>query len=151
MIQESTIKLLERLEGERYKMYKDSVGKPTTGVGHLIKPEEQYLYSEILTEEDVQNLLRKDLGICEDSISKLVTRSINQNQFDALCSFEFNEGTGALASSTLLKRVNIGMRGQDIQDAFIMWDKIKINGVSQVSPGIHARRLEEAAIYNTPV
>jgi len=37
----------------------------------------------------------------------LVKKPITQNQLNALTSFAYNLGSGALASSTLLKKVNV--------------------------------------------
>lgn len=149
MIQDSTIAFLIAQEGERYKMYKDSVGKPTTGVGHLIKPGEEYLYNTVLTEEDVHKILWNDLLPCQHAIDSLVKVPLTQNQFDALISFEFNEGVGALASSTLLKNINAGIKGDEIVKDFCMWDKVVVGGVRSESFSILARRQREASLFNS--
>jgi hypothetical protein len=64
---------------------------------------------------------------------------------DALVSFSYNCGSGALAKSTLLKCVNAG----DFQGAarqFVMWNKSQ--GV--IVLGLVRRRTAEAALFLTP-
>lgn len=39
---------------------------------------------------------------------ELLTRPVSRNQFDALVSFTYNLGAGALRGSTLLKLLNAG-------------------------------------------
>lgn len=73
-------------EGFRNKMYKDSNGYPTIGVGHLIKPNEQHLMTKILTNEGVDELFDKDIAPVEAWINTNC-KWTNQNQFDVLCSF----------------------------------------------------------------
>ena len=77
-------------------------GKPwTIGYGHT-GPEVAEGLS--WTQEKADQVLIDDSAIRARRVARLVTVSIHQGQFDALVDFEFN--TGALASSTLLKKVN---------------------------------------------
>lgn len=50
--------------------------------------------------------MRQDLTVHCNNVSKLVKVALNQNQFDALVSFEFNVGYGNFSKSTLLKLLN---------------------------------------------
>ena len=63
---------------------------------------------QTITEEDAEELLRKDLVWFEQEVSKLITVPITQNEFDAIVSFTFNVGSGALADSTFRRRINSG-------------------------------------------
>ena len=65
---------------------------------------DRYVY--IITQQKAEDLLKADLIIHENNVSKLVKIPLNQNQFDALVSFEYNIGYGNFASSTLLKDLN---------------------------------------------
>lgn len=47
-------------EGVRTKVYKDSLGYPTVGVGHLVKPEDGLSVGDKISKEQVAELLRKD-------------------------------------------------------------------------------------------
>lgn len=76
------------------------------------------------------------------AVLRLVDVALTQNQFDALVSFAFNLGTGALASSTLLRLVNAG-RFADAADEFPKWDHV--NG--KVVAGLVRRRAAERALF----
>src|SRR5690606_30423679 len=75
--------------------------------------------------------------------NRLVTSTINQNQFDALVSFSYNIGLGSLKSSTLLKRVNNNPQDADICNQFSRWNKAG----GKVLLGLTRRRKEEAELY----
>jgi lysozyme len=71
-----------------------------------------------------------------------VTYPINQNEFDALVDFSFNDGNAALDGSTLLKDVNEGnLDGAAAQ--FQLWD----HAAGKVVAGLLRRRLAEAAEF----
>jgi len=111
------ISFLEYEEGKKLKVYKDSSGYPTIGIGHkLTKPEIKtgkifiidslVDYSNGITEQECHNLLRQDIRTAENSINESVSVLIDQEQFDALVSLVFNIGTTAFETSTLLKKIN---------------------------------------------
>lgn len=99
-----------------------------------------------LTAEEAEACLRKELAGHEAAVPRLVTVDINQNQFDALVSFSYNVGWGALGRSTLLKRLNSG----DVEGAareFHRWNKAG----GKVWRGLVRRRAAEAALFLEPV
>ena len=98
------------------------------------------------TEAEATDGLRRELAKHEAAVARLVTVDINQNQFDALTSFSYNCGVGALAKSTLLKRLNKGDVSGAAQ-AFHAWNK----GGGRVLNGLVARRAREAALFMKPV
>jgi len=100
--------LIESFEGKRNCWYRDPIGLPTIGYGHLIVKGDPYHQGTCLTNAQVENLLRSDLGSYVSCVHKLITAPLNQNMFDALVSFAFNLGCGTLQSSTLRKRLNAG-------------------------------------------
>jgi len=53
-------------------------------------------------------LLRKDLLWFEQEVRRLINGPLTQNEFDAIVSFTFNVGSGALSSSTFRRRMNTG-------------------------------------------
>lgn len=67
---------------------------------------------------------------------------MTQGQFDALVSFAFNLGIGALAKSTLLKKHLAG----DYAGAAREFAKWKFGG-GRVLPGLVKRRAAEVALY----
>ena len=52
--------------------------------------------------------MKRDLSIAERGVLKQTKVPLTDNQFDALCSFVFNLGSGAFQSSTLRRRLNRG-------------------------------------------
>jgi lysozyme len=79
----------------------------------------------------------------ERSVDSYCVDTINQYQFDALCSFAYNCGVGNLKSSTLLKKVNKNPNDPTIKDEFLKWNK----GGGKVLSGLTKRRIEEAQLY----
>lgn len=96
------------LEGCRLKIYPDSKGLPTIGIGHLLTEEEikKGKFIKGITKAEMFALLDKDLERFESVIQKFVTVPLTQDQYDALVLFSFNIGTDAFQKSTLLKVLN---------------------------------------------
>lgn len=132
------IDLIKSFEGCRLTAYQDSVGVWTIGYGHT-----SGVYSGMtITEAQAEAYLKSDLVTSENAVNKYVTYAINQNQFDALVSFTFNLGSGNLASSTLLKKLNQG----DISGAANEFDKWIYAG-GEVLEGLVKRRAAEKELF----
>lgn len=100
---------------------------------------------EVWTHAQAIEALRRELEKHEAAVNKLVTAEISQNAFDALVSFSYNCGSGALSKSSLLKKVNKGdMAGAAAE--FHKWNK----GGGKVLPGLVRRRAQEAELFLTP-
>ena len=78
-----------------------------------------------------------------DAVKQLVLVKINNNQLVALASFAYNEGIGALSSSTLLKLLNQGQDKAIVASQFDRW--VFANGVR--SQGLVNRRNAEKALF----
>ena len=116
------ILLIEEFEGFRAKAYKDAVGLPTIGFGTLIdSAEEKHLLTEIISKEQAEVLLRKELAMIEKKFTIMITSKINQNQYDELVSFAYNLGVYNLKTSTLLKKVNANPADVTIRNEFNKW------------------------------
>ena len=99
----------------------------------------------VWTKAQAEEGLRREMLKHEAAVKRLVTVDLNQNQFDALTSFAYNCGSGALESSTLLKKLNAG----DFDGAakgFLLWNK----GGGSVLPGLVKRRQRESLLFLTP-
>lgn len=132
--------LITAAEGVHLRTYVCPAGKHTIGVGHLVKPGESF--PDGITMDQAQEMLSHDLAVAERAINTLVTQDVTQAQFDALASFVFNLGVGALGRSTLLKRVNRGdMTGAAAE--FGKW--VLADGKSM--PGLVRRRKAEAVLF----
>lgn len=137
---------IEGHEGKLNSVYKDPIGLATVGIGHLVKDGE--VFPHTLTDEEVYALFDKDIKQFEDGVNRLVTSKLNQNQFDALVSFAFNLGLGALQSSTLLRVLNEGNYAQATKE-FLKWDKA--GNPPRPLPGLTRRREEESLLFSEPV
>jgi lysozyme len=140
------LEFIAREEGEVLRTYIDVAGKPTIGVGHLLRPGESYPNG--ITKEKSRELLAQDVKIAEAQVTSLVTVPMTQNMFDALVSFTFNCGGGALKKSSILRFTNAG----DLTaaaDAFLLWNKATDPKTGQlvVVKGLTNRRLREKALF----
>jgi len=134
------IKFLTDLEGKRNKMYLDSKGLPTIGVGHLIKPEESNLLSKTLTDLEVQKLFDKDLDRFEKAVKDSITVPLKQHQKDALVSLAFNIGENGFKRSTLVKAINNKASDSEIIENFLKWRTPSV---------LIKRREKESKLYTT--
>ncbi len=96
----------------------------------------------IWTEQQAQDALAKELVGHEQAVLRLVSVDLNQNQFDALVSFAYNCGNGALEKSGLLKKLNAG-DFPGAQAEFMKWNK----AAGKVLRGLSIRRAKEAALF----
>ena len=129
-----------QFEGFRSEPYKDLVGITTWGYGHAIKKND--VVPQSITESEATALLCADLVPCETCIDDKVEVPLTQNQFDALCSFIFNLGTGAFSGSTLLKDLNAGDYASAAMQ-FTRWNKA---GGKEVA-GLTRRRIAEQQLF----
>lgn len=133
------IDLIKQFEGERLTSYYCPAGVLTIGTGHTgsdVKP------NQTITGAESLRLLQGDLRRFEKAVNSYVKVPLTQNQFDALVCFAFNVGTGALASSTLLKLLNAG-KYKGAQAQFGRWNKAGGKALA----GLTRRRAAEAALF----
>ena len=133
------IDLIKRWEGWRAKAYKCPANKWTIGYGHTKTARR----GMIISQQEGERLLRQDLQIYENAIHNLVSLPLNQNQFDALVSFTYNVGRGALSQSTLLRKLNQG-NYTAAADQFSRW----VYGGGRKLPGLVSRRAAERQLFN---
>ena len=95
-----------------------------------------------ITQEEAEKLLRQDLIVHCNNVSKLVKVPLNQNQFDALVSFEYNVGYGAFMNSTLLKLLN-QKKYKEASEQFGRW---KFAG-GKILAGLVKRREAEKQLF----
>lgn len=129
---------IKSFEGLRLRAYRDPVGVWTIGYGHTggVKP------GQVISRERAEQLLRSDTGWAQDAVRRNVKVPLSQGQFDALTSFTFNLGAGALASSTLLKKLNAGDYA-GAQKEFGRW----VHAGGEVLQGLVRRRASEAKMF----
>lgn len=99
----------------------------------------------VITEEEAQDLFRRDVSWAEAEVNNYVKVALTQNQFDALVSFVFNVGAGAWRKSTMLRKLNAGDYDGAAQE-FPRWNKQK----GKVLKGLVRRRQHEMELFLTP-
>jgi len=144
-VNQPTLELIKKSEGLRLTAYPDPGSKngvpwtigygSTKGVTKGMK----------ISAEEAEARLRDDLTHAENTVSRLVTMPLNDNQFGALVSFVFNIGAGAFEQSTLLSVLNQG-KYEAVPAQLARWNK----NDGSVMAGLTKRRAEEAKLWNTP-
>lgn len=140
-VSDAGLSLIKQFEGFMPTPYICPAGKNTIGYGHVIGAGEAF--PQPLTEDAASALLRTDVDSrYAPKVQGMVTCTLTQSQFDALCSFAYNVGPENLKTSTLLRKLNAG----DIAgaaDEFPRWNKT--NG--KVLDGLTRRREAERTMF----
>jgi lysozyme len=136
------IDLIKHFESLFLNAYQDPVGVWTIGWGHTgLKHKDGTVHKgRKITEAEATELLRHDLTGFAARVTKLVKVELNDDQFSALVSFDFN--TGSLHKSTLLKKLNAGDYA-GAADEFPRWNKAG----GQVLRGLTRRRKSEQNLF----
>ncbi len=134
--------LIKRFEGFQAKVYRCPAGYQTIGYGHLIRQGENF--TDVLAKESALSLLLRDIAMVEDSLSKLISVPLQANQYDALASFTFNLGGGALQRSTLRRKVN-RQEHDEVPGEFMKW----IMADGRKMRGLYLRRQAEVELWTS--
>jgi lysozyme len=137
-ISQEGIKLIKNFEGCGLEAYQDSVGVWTIGYGTIKGVKE----GDQINQDEAEHLLQEEMPEYEGYINEMVNVPLEQNQFDALCSWVFNLGPTNLQSSTLLKVLNEG-KYDEVPDQIVRWNKAG----GEVLAGLVKRRQAEADMF----
>lgn len=132
--------LIKHFEGFKSQSYLCPAGYPTIGYGHVIKPQEDF--SKGVNKALAEDLLRHDVQLAEQAVLRLIKVPLSNGQFDALVSFTYNLGSGALQRSTLRQKVNQEEHA-DVPAEFMRW----VYAGGYKLPGLVKRRQAEAELY----
>ena len=134
-------------------LYNDPVGNCTFGIGHLVHlgpidgRSEEAEFSGDFSRSDVYKLfLERDAPRFEEIVRNGVQVPLYQSEYDALISFVYNVGPGALdpGESTLARLLNDGDY-TGAADQFGRW----VHADQRVLPGLVKRRAAEAALFRS--
>ena len=144
LISNKGLALIKKFEGFKDKAYQDIVGVWTIGYGSIKIKGRKVLPTDTVTEHEAEQLIEQELA--QDVYPYLYGLGLNQNQFDALCSFIYNLGATNFNKSTLKKK----LLAEDYVGAsfeFIKWNKAGGNVVD----GLTKRRLAESKLFTSKV
>lgn len=138
-------------EGTVLHPYYDTKGVPTIGCGTTIYPNGKRVTMKDppITKEQAIDFMRTHLKKeVYPYIQKFITQELNQNQYDALCSFMYNLGPQALINkdnSPTRVRIRINQDPSDpkIKDAMLLFDR--------KDPALQKRHAAEADLFLTPM
>lgn len=135
--------LVKEFEGLRLKAYKCPAAVWTIGYGHTSAAGSPEVSPGLeITKDEAEEILKRDMVQYEAGVEKLVKVELEQCQFDALVDFAYNAGVGALAKSTLLKKVN-AEKFDEVPAEFMKWTK----GGGKELPGLVRRRRAEVKLW----
>ena len=141
--------LLVKFEGFRAEPYLDQAGVPTIGYGSTYYEDGTpvTMSDNMISRERAKRLKEHVLQNMYNQVKHLVEVELNPFQWAAILSFVYNIGVSAFAGSTLLRKLNEDPNDQSIAYEFSRWNKVRVNGVLQVSDGLVTRRKREAEFY----
>jgi len=134
--------LIKRFEGFSPDIYICPGGWSTIGYGHVVRETERERFADGIDEGRAEKLLRRDVEMAERAVLRLIRVPLEDGQFDALASFTFNLGAGALQRSTLRRKVNRAEHA-DVPAEFRRW----VWAGGRRLKGLIRRREAEAGLY----
>lgn len=136
-------RLIEEFEGFRSKPYRDAVGVWTIGYGSTrgVGPS-----SPVVTKQQAHDRLKREVTETYGASVNGLGLALNQNQFDALCSFTYNCGPGAIGPKTTVGRNLRARNWTGAAGGLLAWNK----GGGRVLAGLTRRREAERKLFLTP-
>ncbi len=139
--------LIKYFEGFKPIRYLCPAGIWTIGIGHAIRKGEKWdSPTSVITEPEALALLDSDNDDAEWAVLRLIRIPLTDGMFDALVSFTFNLGSGALQRSTLRSMLN----REEYLEASLEFDKWVWGGGRKL-PGLIKRRHSERILFQTGV
>lgn len=143
-IDDAGFDFIKKHEGLRLEAYLCPAGYWTIGYGMTFYPGgKRVANGDKITQDQADDYFRKILKTFEDAVFSLTRDDITQGQFNALTSFAYNVGVGALRQSTLIKKLNKDPWDASIKDEFMKW----VMGGGKILNGLVKRRQAEAKMY----
>lgn len=139
-ITQNGLDLIKRFEGFSRTVYFCPAAYPTIGYGHVVKDNEDF--SAGINEAQAEELLRQDAIIAERAVLRLINVPLTDGQFDALVSFTYNLGGGALQRSTLRRKINREEHAE-VPEQFMRW----VWAGGRKLKGLVRRRYAECLLY----
>lgn len=130
-------------EGLRLNAYLDPVGVPTIGWGTTVYPDGRKVQmGDTITREQAEQFLQHDIASAANAVDRAIETPLKASEKQALTSFTYNVGAGALEKSELAQKLNQGDR-KGAAAEFDRW----VHGDGVVLPGLVERRAKEKRLF----
>lgn len=153
---EKGIALIKAFEGCRNRPYRCPAKLWTVGYGKLMYPDQALLKVQerleyplrpaddrAFSQEEIDAFLTEELHSTEQGVARLCPAALNdQGQFDALVSFAYNCGLGALQRSSIRSAYNRG-EIEEAANALMLYTK----AAGKELPGLVKRRSAERKLF----
>lgn len=149
-ISKGCLSLVKKWEGFYANAYLCPANVWTIGFGTTVWPNGKRVKKvDTITREEAERLLEKQVNEHASTIMQYVKVPLNQNQYDALASFQYNLGRHILKGSYLLKYLN-AKQWDKAANSMMQYNKARVNGVLTPLRGLTNRRTEEVALFKKP-
>jgi lysozyme len=141
----SALTLIKKFEGLKLTSYPDTGGIWTIGYGNTINKDtgQAIKQGDKIDLATAERWLKQDIAEREKKIKGLIKVPVSANMMAAMTSLAYNIGTGAFASSTLLRLLNSGSDKKLVADQFLRWNKVQGKEVK----GLTNRRKLERELF----
>lgn len=144
---EPALKLIKTYEGCRLEAYRDATGIPTIGWGSTRLNNAPVRMGDSITQQEANELLTEEVrDLFGPGVLHLLpcAKTWSPNRIAAITSFAFNNGLGALESSTLRKRLLAGEEPTKVvREELPKW----VHAGEAVLAGLERRRAAEVALF----
>jgi len=148
-ISQKGIDLITIQEGLVLHPYKDQVGIPTIGYGTIRYPNgtRVTMQDQAITKEQAESYLLDCISRNIEGQLNSLPINWNQNQYDAICSFCYNEGTDGFLKSHLLLAIEGKKLESEIRAQFSKW----VYAGGDILEDLVKRRKAESDLYFSPI
>ena len=137
-VSQNCVELIKYFEGFEDTAYLCPANVWTIGYGRTRNVKE----GDRITEAQAERDLLEELEEFKHQVLHSVKVELTQNELDALTSWTYNLGVGNLKSSTLLKKLNAGIK-DEVPAEMLRWNKAG----GEVLAGLTKRREAEAELW----
>ncbi len=111
LFSQALLGLIQSFEGFSASPYRCPAGVWTVGYGHVLRQGDGM--TSPVTREQAELWLVQDCHQAAQSVDRYITQPLQRWQREALISFTFNLGSGALQRSTLRRVINRGVEDEE--------------------------------------
>lgn len=143
LVSDKLVDFVKSFEGFSDHAYDDGTGVMTIGYGTTDKDKVALGHC---TEAQARQWLMDEINATASQVKQIFASrgvTFKQNEFDALCSFAYNCGTGAFCDKyEIFRNICSGVRDERIRENFLAW-----TGPASVKAGLTVRRNAECDMF----